>query len=85
MAANKAMNLKGFRNHSVDEGRYITIGVSDRGRHLKVSHTERGNRIRISHARELTRAERETYEEHTYERGGGSLERQRNLTHPTAS
>jgi uncharacterized DUF497 family protein len=57
-------------DHSVDEDRYITIGMSDRGRLLMVGHTERGNRIRIINARELTRAEREAYEEHTYGRDG---------------
>ncbi|HEX9455896.1 MAG TPA: BrnT family toxin [Candidatus Binatia bacterium] len=49
--------------HSSSEARYITVGVSDRRRLLMVSHTERGDRIRIISARELTRAERELYEE----------------------
>ena len=51
-------------DHSIDEDRYITIGWSQQHRLLMVSHTERGDRIRIISARdELTRAERETYEE----------------------
>jgi hypothetical protein len=50
-------------DHSQDEDRYITIGISDRGRALMVAHTDRGYRIRIISARELTRAEREQYEE----------------------
>jgi len=50
-------------DHSQSEDRYLTIGVSDRGRALIVAHTDRGDRIRIISARELTRAEREQYEE----------------------
>ncbi len=50
-------------DHSESEDRYITIGTSSRRRLLMVAHTERGDRIRIISARELTRAEREAYEE----------------------
>ncbi|MBM4050749.1 MAG: BrnT family toxin [Planctomycetes bacterium] len=50
-------------NHSDEEDRYITIGRSNAGRILMVVHTERGDRIRIISARELTRAEREAYED----------------------
>jgi uncharacterized DUF497 family protein len=50
-------------DHSMDEDRYITIGWSCRHRLLMVSHTDRGDRIRIISARELTRSEREAYEE----------------------
>lgn len=50
-------------DHSFGEDRYITIGRSDRDRLLLVAHTERGDRIRIISARELTRSEREAYEE----------------------
>lgn len=53
-------------DHSLEEDRYITIGMSDRHRLLIVAHTEWGERIRIISARELTRAEREAYEEETY-------------------
>ena len=52
-------------DHSLDEDRSITLGLSHRGRLLMVAHTERGERIRIISARELTRAEREAYEEET--------------------
>ena len=48
--------------HSLEEDRYITIGMSSRHRLLMVAHTERGDRIRIISARELTRSEREAYE-----------------------
>ena len=50
-------------DHSQGEERYITVGTSSRQRLLIVAHTERGDRIRIISARELTRAEREAYEE----------------------
>lgn len=49
--------------HSGDEERYITFGVSGKGRCLAVAHTERGDRIRLISAREMTRGEREYYEE----------------------
>ena len=50
-------------DHSLDEDRFITVGLSHRGRLLMVAHTERGDRIRIISARELTRTERAQYEE----------------------
>jgi uncharacterized DUF497 family protein len=50
-------------DHSADEDRDITVGRSIRGRLLIVSHAERGDRIRIISARELTRSEREAYED----------------------
>lgn len=52
-------------DHSLDEQRYITIGMSEQQRLVIVAHTERNERIRIISARELTRAEREVYEEET--------------------
>ena len=57
-------------DHSLEEDRYITIGASVRGRILMVSHTDRGDRIRIISARELTRAEREAYENEVKRRKG---------------
>ena len=51
-------------DHSVDEHRYIIIGVSQQRRLLIVSYTERDDDvIRLISAREVTRSERETYEE----------------------
>ena len=50
-------------DHSDQEDRFITIGWSNQNRLLMVSHTDRGERIRIISARELTRKEREDYEE----------------------
>ncbi len=57
-------------DHSVDEDRYITIGASIAGRLLMVAHTDRGNRTRIINARELTRKEREAYENEIQRRKG---------------
>ncbi|MEW6348948.1 MAG: BrnT family toxin [Thermodesulfobacteriota bacterium] len=48
-------------DHSQDEERRVTIGVSPTGRFLLVVHTNRGDRIRTISARDLTRAEREAY------------------------
>jgi len=50
-------------DHSQDESRYIIIGLSRQGRLLIVSYTERDGIIRLISARELTRGEREAYEE----------------------
>jgi uncharacterized DUF497 family protein len=50
-------------DHSEDEERYLIVGASNQKRLLIVSYTERGNSIRIISAREVTRAEREAYEE----------------------
>ena len=57
-------------DHSEEEDRFITVGTSRTGRLLIVSHTDRGDRIRIISARELSRAERRTYEKESQRRGG---------------
>jgi len=49
--------------HSTDEERYITIGISNHGRLLMVAHTDRENEIRIINARKATRKEAKFYEE----------------------
>jgi uncharacterized protein len=49
--------------HSDDEDRYLIVGESNQRRFLIVSYTERGNLIRLISAREVTRTEREVYEE----------------------
>lgn len=49
--------------HSSDEERYITIGLSDRGRLLLVAHAERDDRIRIISARKATKNEEKFYQE----------------------
>ena len=50
-------------DHSIDEDRYITIGVSKQGRVLVVAHADRGNRVRIISARKATGREEKYYEE----------------------
>lgn len=50
-------------DHSFDEERFITFGVSIRGRLLVVAYTERGDIIRIISARPVTAGERKIYEE----------------------
>ncbi len=51
--------------HSIEEDRFITIGVSDRGRILVVVHTERGDNNRIISTRLATPRERRAYGEGT--------------------
>ena len=50
-------------DHSTDENRYITFGLSLQKRLIIVSHTERGDRTRIISARLMDRKERKIYEE----------------------
>ncbi len=50
-------------DHSYNEERYIIIGKSRRNRLLIVSYVERDEAIRLISARELTKGEREFYEE----------------------
>ena len=50
--------------HSGDEERYISIGLSNRSRLLMVAHTERTDAIRIISARKATRNE-ETFHQET--------------------
>ena len=50
-------------NHSVEEYRFITFGMSARQRLLVVSYTERHEVTRLISARLATRSEREIYEE----------------------
>jgi uncharacterized DUF497 family protein len=56
-------------DHSEEEDRYLTIGMSERNRAVIVAHTDRGERIRIVSARELTRDERRDYEKEIERRG----------------
>jgi len=49
--------------HSQQEQRFITVGVSAKARTLVVVHVERGDRVRIISARLATKGERKTYEE----------------------
>jgi uncharacterized DUF497 family protein len=51
-------------DHSVEEHRFITFGLSARRRLLVVSYTERDETIRLISARLATRSEREIYEKY---------------------
>ncbi|MBI2059530.1 MAG: BrnT family toxin [Nitrospirae bacterium] len=50
-------------DHSLDEERMVTFGLSSAGRLLVVAHIERGEAIRIISARIATPGERRIYEE----------------------
>ncbi len=50
-------------DHSANEQRYLTFGLSRFDRLLIVSHTDRESRIRIISARVMTRREVKIYEE----------------------
>ena len=50
-------------DHSLEEERFVTFGMSNQNRLLIVSHTEEGNLIRIITCRLATLAERRIYEE----------------------
>ena len=50
-------------DHSEDEERWVTIGLSNRQRWLVVVHTEEEETIRIISARTADRLERRKYEE----------------------
>lgn len=49
--------------HSIDEERYITIGLSEKHRLLMVAHTERKDNVRIISARKATKHEEKFYNE----------------------
>ncbi len=49
--------------HSIDEERYITIGISKTNHLLLVAHTDRLGKVRIISARKVTKNERRFYEE----------------------
>jgi len=51
-------------DHSVEEHRFITFGMSARRRLLVVSYTEHDEAIRLISARLATRHERQIYEEY---------------------
>ena len=51
--------------HSDEEPRFVTIGLSTSRRLVTVAHAEREDRIRIISARRATRRERRKYESET--------------------
>jgi uncharacterized protein len=50
-------------DHSIEEERFITVGMSSQNQLLMIAHTERSERIRVISARPLTPRERRQYEE----------------------
>jgi uncharacterized DUF497 family protein len=59
-----SLSLTGYDpDHSDDEDRFVTMGMSAEGRLLIVSHTDRGETIRIISSREASRGERKDYED----------------------
>ena len=55
--------LKADPDHSVDEERYLVLGMSDRRRLVVVAFAERPPQTRLISARPATRAEQRTYEQ----------------------
>ena len=49
-------------DHSEQEERFVTYGFSNQNRLLIVSHTQRGAKTRLISARQVTRQERNLYE-----------------------
>jgi hypothetical protein len=52
--------------HSINEERYINMGLSANGRILILTHTERQGKIRIISCRKATLSERIFYEENSF-------------------
>jgi uncharacterized DUF497 family protein len=50
-------------DHSFDEERFVTFGISTAGRLLPIAHTDHDDAIRIISARAVTPSERNIYEE----------------------
>lgn len=50
-------------DHSENENRYVTFGISEKGRLIVVAHTEKEDTIRIISARIAGKGERKIYEE----------------------
>ncbi|MBU1356383.1 MAG: BrnT family toxin [Candidatus Edwardsbacteria bacterium] len=50
-------------DHSREESRFLTIGLSNRGRLLVIAHTDRGDKVRIISARIAAKLEKRYYEE----------------------
>jgi uncharacterized DUF497 family protein len=64
---NDSLQLSGSDpDHSFDEQRFITIGMSVQNRLIIVAHTLDDDKIRIITARKPTRREKKDYEEGVY-------------------
>jgi uncharacterized DUF497 family protein len=58
------LTLTGYDpDHSTEEDRFITVGLSVDGRNIVVSHTDRDSAIRIISARPASRREVKDYED----------------------
>jgi uncharacterized DUF497 family protein len=64
IAFGEAATVFGDPDHSIEEQRFITVGLSRFENLLIVSHADRGDCIRIISARKVTRRERKFYEEY---------------------
>lgn len=53
----------GDPDHTIDEARFVIVGMSERQKLLVVVHTVKGERVRIISARAATKHERRNYEE----------------------
>ncbi len=58
-----SITIHGAAHSSIEEERYITLGLSTRNRLIVVVHCERDDRIRIISARQANRLEKRKYEE----------------------
>ena len=54
-------------DHSINEERYVDIGISSQGQILVVVYTERGETIRVISCRKATRREQRAYEQYRQE------------------
>jgi len=50
-------------DHSIDEYRFVTFGISTKSQLLVIAHTEEDDTIRIISARRANKGERKIYEE----------------------
>ena len=50
-------------DHSMEEPRFIILGLSEQGRIVVVAHTDDGEIVRITSARQATQGERKSFEE----------------------
>ncbi len=50
-------------DHSLDEERFVIFGRTLKDRYLVVAFTDRGGKLRLISAREMTRRERQAYEQ----------------------
>ena len=50
-------------DHSIEENRFLTTGLSNRQRLIIVAHTDRDDRARLISARTVAEAERHAYQE----------------------